>query len=249
MPRGPAALPDAPEPPAPPGPVQSKSPDFSQELTWKPGTGGPSVRLYPPEVTEGTDGSTKPPTKAPEVFENDKPAPKVDFGKPEVPVVDKGKKASPFPVGIAQFGQVNDRFAGGLRPSLDDGLDWLRDSGYKAVIYLRAPGDADEADRKQVERRGMKFFSLEVSPQALNKKLVDDFFALVGEQGNQPLFVYDSDGSRAGAMWYLHFRVAQMASDAEARKQAHVLGLRHEREGMQRDMWEAAQKYLSDNQD
>jgi protein tyrosine phosphatase (PTP) superfamily phosphohydrolase (DUF442 family) len=244
LPRGPAPLGE----PPPPGPVQSKSLDFSQDLTWKPGdssssSNGPSVRLYPPEVSEGTDDSKKVPTKPPEVFENDKPAPKV-----EVPVVDKPRveayKPNPFPVGIPQFGQVSDNYAGGLRPSLDDGLDWLRDNGYKAVIFLRAPGETDTADKKQVERRGMKFYSLEVSPQALTRKLVDDFSAAVGEQANQPVFAYDTDGSRVGALWYLHFRIAQKASDETARKQARVLGLHEDRAGASREMWEAVQKFL-----
>jgi protein tyrosine phosphatase (PTP) superfamily phosphohydrolase (DUF442 family) len=244
VPQGPAPFAE----PPPPGPVQSKSPDFSQDLTWKPGGTGPSVRLYPPEVSESTDDSKKTPIKPPEVFENDKPAPKVDFGKPEVPVVDKPKveayKPNPFPVGIPQFGQVSDNYASGLRPSLDDGLDWLRDNGYKAVIFIRAPGETDTADKKQVERRGMKFYSLEVSPQALTRKLVDDFSAVVGDPANQPVFAYDTDGSRVGALWYLHFRIAQKASDETARKQARVLGLHEDRAGASREMWEAVQRVL-----
>jgi protein tyrosine phosphatase (PTP) superfamily phosphohydrolase (DUF442 family) len=238
LPAGPTTLPDGPTPP-PPGPVQSRSPDFSKDLAWKPDN-GPSVRLYPPEVSEGTDGSRKPQTREPEVFENDKPAPKL-----QVPGADKGKvdayKPSPFPVGIPNFGQVNDHFAGGRRPSLDDGLDWLRDSGYKAVIYLRAPGENDAADRKQVERRGMKFYSLEISPEALNKKLVEDFIAIVSDQANQPVFAYDTDGERSGAMWFLHFRIGQKAGDENSRRQARVLGLRE-----QGAMWDAAQKYANE---
>ena len=253
MPRGPVT---DPPPPGPPGAaIQSKTQDFSKEdLAWKPGT-APSVRLYPPEVDETPD-TKKTPAKAPEVFENDKAAPKVDVGRPEVPVVDapappkvETRKTNPFPVGIPQFGQVSDNFAAGLRPSLDDGLDWLRDNGYKVVIHLRAPGEADSADRKQVELRNMKFFSLEVSPQTLNKITVDDFIALVGEQNNQPLFVYDADGSRAGSLWYLYFRVGQKAADDEARRQARVLGLREDRDGAHREMWSAARQFLAEKQD
>ena len=239
LPAGPTQLPDGPTPP-PPGPVQSRSQDFSQDLAWKPGN-GPSARLYPPEVSEGSGDSKKTQTREPEVFENDKPAPKL-----QIPGADKAKvdvyKPSPFPVGIPNFGQVSDNFAGGRRPSLDDGLDWLRDSGYKAIIYLRAPGEADAADRKQVERRGMKFYSLEVSPESLNRKLVEDFIALVSEQAHQPVFVYDTDGARAGPMWYLHFRIGQKAGDEKSRQQARVLGLREDG-----PMWEAAVKYSLEN--
>src|SRR5438132_10646742 len=59
LPKGAAPLPEPPIPPAP-VPTQSKSFDPGQLLPdqdWKPG-GGPSVRLYPPEVVE-SDGGTK----------------------------------------------------------------------------------------------------------------------------------------------------------------------------------------------
>jgi protein tyrosine phosphatase (PTP) superfamily phosphohydrolase (DUF442 family) len=90
----------------------------------------------------------------------------------------------------------------------------------------------------------MKFFSLEVSPETLNKKTIDDFIALVSEQNHQPVFVYDSDGARAGTLWYLHFRLGQKAPDDEARRQARVLGLNEDREGTHREMWNAAQKFI-----
>ena len=60
-----------------------------------------------------------------------------------------------------------DRVASGLRPLLDGGLDWLQANGYRTVLHLRQPGEDDTADRKQVEKRGMKYLSMEVSPETL----------------------------------------------------------------------------------
>jgi protein tyrosine phosphatase (PTP) superfamily phosphohydrolase (DUF442 family) len=241
-----------------PPPSQSKS---APETTWQPGPSvGPGVRLAPPEVIEGTQpGPGTPAPKGgvqlypPIVSDNDKPAPpKVEIktqpkSEPKTEPKTEPKPQGGLPVGIPQFALARDQVANGLRPALDDGLDWLQANGYKTVVCLHQPGEPIAADRKQVENRGMKFVALQVSPQTLNQKVIDEFNRLVADSGQLPLFVYDRDGSLAGSLWYLHFRLTQDASDEKARRLAGPLGLRPEAEGLQREMWLAVQKYLSDN--
>jgi protein tyrosine phosphatase (PTP) superfamily phosphohydrolase (DUF442 family) len=235
-------MPDLP-PPAP-VPSQSKSIDpyeAQKNMEWKPGGIAPSVRLYPPEVDDGT-----PPAKAayvpPPEFGGYKQPPKVEENiKPMAPA------SSPLPVGIARFVLVRDHLANGQRPSLDDGLDWLQSQNYSTILCLHLPNVSTQADRKQVEKRGMKFISLEVSPVTLTQKHVDEFNRLVGDSSVLPLFVYDNDGSLAGAMWYLHYRTAELATDETARKHAHPLGLREDAVGTSQQMWQAAQKLLSES--
>ena len=163
------------------------------------------------------------------------------------PVTDS--TAPTLPVGIPQFAMANDKVAGGLRPMLDDGLDWLRSNGYRTVRNIRRPGEDDSADRKQVEKRGMRYLTLEVSPETLTRKKVDEFSRLVSDASNYPLFVYDRDGSLAGALWYLHFRFVDRDTDETARVRAARLGLREDREGTHRAMWLALQKLLSEQAD
>jgi hypothetical protein len=147
-------------------------------------------------------------------------------------------------VGIPQFASVRPRVASGLKPSLE-GLDWLRSNGYRTVLHIRRPGEDDTADRRQVEeRRGMKYVSLELSPQNL-REAIDQFNHLVGEVSCLPLFVYDRDGTLQGFLWYLHFRIVDLASDEEARIRAGRLGLKENQSDEQREMWLAVQKYLS----
>jgi hypothetical protein len=83
-----------------------------------------------------------------------------------------------------------------------------------------------------------------VSPQTLSRDIVDRFNHLVTDAGNQPLFVYDRDGTVAGGLWYLYFRIAEGASDEDARAQAARLGLKPDAEEG-RPMWLAVQNYLS----
>jgi hypothetical protein len=151
-----------------------------------------------------------------------------------------------LPVGIPQFSMPRKRVAAGLRPISVDGLDWLATNGYRTVLHLRRPGQDDSSDRSQFEKRGLRYLSLEVSPETLSREVVERFSQVVDDAGNLPLFVYDKDSILAGGLWYLYFRLTEGAGDEDARARAARLGLRPEQEGEGRRMWLAVQKYLSE---
>jgi protein tyrosine phosphatase (PTP) superfamily phosphohydrolase (DUF442 family) len=151
-----------------------------------------------------------------------------------------------MPVGIPQFSSVTDRVATGLRPSLDDGLDWLQTNGYRTLLHLRSPGETSGEDRQQVERRNMQYLSLEISPQAVSRDTVDAFSRVVMNAEYRPLFVYDRDGSLTGGLWYLHFRLAEQLPDEQARSRAASLGFRPDRDAAHQQMWLAIQKYVGE---
>lgn len=220
-------------PPAPPNTsgivAPAPEPIARVEHRWQPADNG--IHLGAPEPIAGAAAKA-----SPRLYPPDKTA--------EPPI---NKSATGLPVGIPQFATALDGVTNGLRPSLDDGLDWLAAHGYRTVAQIRAPGDNDATDRKQVEKRGLRYVSIEVSPQTLTKAVVQEFSRLVRDKAAQPMFVYDRDGALAGALWYLHFRTTEQFPDDVARIRAGALGLRENRDGPQRDMWLAAQKYLSEN--
>jgi hypothetical protein len=150
-----------------------------------------------------------------------------------------------MPVGIPQFAPVKKGVDSGLRPTRLDGLDWLKENGYRMALYIHRPGESDSVDRKLFEgKHGMKFASLAVSPETLNLDVVEQFNRLVVDPANQPLFVYDKDATLAGALWYLHFRMVDRQSDEEARTNAARLGLRDDPSPESRELWLAIQKVL-----
>jgi hypothetical protein len=170
-----------------------------------------------------------------------RPLPKVqDNGKEE-----KQADQTPlFPVGIPQFALARDGIAVGLKPSID-GLDWLKEAKYRTVLHLVQPGTDDSADRKQVEKRGLIFLSLEVSPAGLSQKTLDEFSRALGDTKGQPLFIYDNDGMLAGGLWYLHFRTVEKDSDEASRIKAGRLGLKDDPQGDHKAMWAAIKTFLS----
>jgi protein tyrosine phosphatase (PTP) superfamily phosphohydrolase (DUF442 family) len=173
---------------------------------------------------------------------NDAAAPQT----PEPPPARDDRSASPdLPVDIPQFATVKTDIASGQEPSAD-GIAWLKRHGYRGVLYVRASGADDAAARKQYEQAGLRYRSLELSPQKLTKEIVDQFNRFVADNDNRPLFVYDKDGSLAGALWYLHFRLVDGATPEKAREEAERLGFKPERGEAYVQMWLAVQKLLNE---
>jgi protein tyrosine phosphatase (PTP) superfamily phosphohydrolase (DUF442 family) len=215
-------------------------PSAPADLSWQPADTNPppSVRLRPPEPVASIKPNEGTRLYPPEVSEKVTPAPRK-------PSVTEDRSPPPaLPVGIPQFAVVKEKVATGRRPLLDDGLDWLQANGYRTVLYVRRPGEDDSPDRKEVEKRGLKYLTLEVSAQTLTQKRVEEFSRIARDAGGYPLFVYDRDGSLAGGLWYLHFRTAEGAGDEPARVRAAALGLREDRDS-HREMWVAIRQLLN----
>jgi protein tyrosine phosphatase (PTP) superfamily phosphohydrolase (DUF442 family) len=221
----PPTSPNVPPAPTPVTPEVRYGPSAAlpQQADWR-APSRPDVRLSVPET------STAEPPRAPEPAAPTTPA-------------DPAAPSPALPVGIPQFAQAKDRVASGLRPLLD-GMDWLQTNGYRTVLHVRPPGEDDSSDRRLAERRGLRYLTLEVSPQTLSRALVDSFQRIVNDTTAHPLFVYDRDGMLAGGLWYLAFR-AEGATDEEARQKAARLGLKDDAAGEHQTMWLAIQKVLS----
>jgi protein tyrosine phosphatase (PTP) superfamily phosphohydrolase (DUF442 family) len=209
--------------PAQPAPSISKSPPVDptprrNDTQWQPGDGRePPLKerpnLGPPEIEK----ENRLPEDAPA-----KKKPGVQIGFPAIP----------------QFAVAQENVFAGLRPPLD-GLDWLQSRGVKTVVHVRLAGEDDSTDRKEVEARGMRYIALEVSPQTLTREKADEFIREIRAGARTGIFVYDKDGSLAGAMWYLYQRMGESNNDDVAQLNA--------RDGQHRDMWQAAQWVANEN--
>jgi protein tyrosine phosphatase (PTP) superfamily phosphohydrolase (DUF442 family) len=200
----------------PPTTTQGYPPGVVQDPTWQPSQpSAPSVRLQAPET--------------------DPDAPPVRLNPPETkePPSVKGpptvKEDDGTTLDIPQFAVARSKVANGLKP-FADGIAWLKARGYRTVLQIRAPGEDDTAARRLFEKEGLRYESIEVSPKTLTRDLVDRFNKLVTDDARLPLFVYDRDGSLAGALWYLHYRIAVGMDDDKARDEAARLGFKPETE-------------------
>jgi protein tyrosine phosphatase (PTP) superfamily phosphohydrolase (DUF442 family) len=184
------------------------------------------LQLLPPQTVEPPAASIPPAT------------PPTPPARDDTPVL---------PADIPNFAMARPRVASGLQP-LPDGVTWLQSHGYKTALYVRLPGEDDNAARRVFEKFGLHYLSLEVSPRTLNKAVVDQFIRIVTDEANLPLFVYDRDGSLAGGLWYLYYRFGEKLDDSRARAEAARLGFNQNRDDSHRDMWIAIQGYLAAQQ-
>jgi protein tyrosine phosphatase (PTP) superfamily phosphohydrolase (DUF442 family) len=243
-PSGPILLPPAGVPTAP---VQSPPPMIPSV--------GPAGGQFPPPVIPTPPGTSsfKP---APEVLFPD-PLPAGPSSRISSPPIDQGLAVAQSPAkptetveppiaaakmtGLLSFRELRDGLASGRKPTLD-GIASLKQASYRTVIYLHPAGTDVSAIRELVEKRGLAFVGIETTPEKLTKAL-EAFNAAIADR-TRPAYVFDEDGVRAGAMWYLYFR-SQSHNDDAARVMAKSLGLSDEgEEGKAFEL--AIQKYLSE---
>ncbi len=203
----------------------------------------PNVRLAPPE----TVAQQQPRSQPGEVAKLEPPlavSPAASIPSGSAPLVKNDPQSTPpLPVDIPQFVLVRSRVANGQQP-FPDGVAWLQSAGYRTVLHLRLPGEADTAAQRIFEKRGLRYISLEVGPRSLTKDVVEQFNRIIADEPNQPLFVFDRDSSLAGALWYLHFRTVAGMSDDQARIEVAHIGFRNDQDDNSRTMWIAVQNYL-----
>ncbi|MGL4555047.1 MAG: fused DSP-PTPase phosphatase/NAD kinase-like protein [Gemmataceae bacterium] len=213
----------------------------------------------PPPVTQTprppvmAEGQPPEPPRAPETAER----PKVEVGPPRVkaeskPVPEAAPKAdasipkpddeTPPAIDLPGFTAALPGVTSGLQP-FPDGQDWLARKGYKTVLHLRGALDDTSAAKRQFEKKGINYVSIQVSPATLTRESADEFIRVVTDAKGHPLFVYDKEGSAAGAMWFLYYKLHLKADDDKARAEAARLGFRADDEE-HKTMWVAVQALL-----
>jgi protein tyrosine phosphatase (PTP) superfamily phosphohydrolase (DUF442 family) len=247
----PGRLAPAPLPPAPPGVAEGVAPStfvpspppaetvppppatIERPMPTTPEATTPSVQLGVP-VPRRTESA-----RAPDDASKDPPA-----ALPNKPPKVEEDREPPQPTDVPGYILARPNVATGLKP-FPDGISWLRDRGYKAVLHLRAPGEDNAAARRQFETKKLKYLSLEVSSTTLTKAVYEQFVADVVATANHPLYVYDQNGSTVSALWYLYFRVKMDLDDEKALAEIKRIGLKLDDDDDHKKAWIAAQALLA----
>ncbi len=256
-----------------PPPVPTSPPNFSGYGIFPPPNGiAPAEATFPSMPPGSPDsnslrfpspnsGSTTEPPLAPKRRMSEPEKPQSGSEKPDVnnvpadlrepgegtktPRIPKTETdlSSGMPVGIPGFWQYNGKISLGLKPDTD-GLDWLRDKNDRSVLHLRRKGSDDSSHKQLIEKRGLKYASMEISAATLTKDQAEEFSRHVNESANQPIFIYDEDGSLTGAMWYLYLRISEKMPAELAKTKAERVGLRVAGDAEQKALWAAIQTIL-----
>lgn len=209
---------------------------------------GPGLGMNPPPIGASGPGlGMAPPPPAP-VTANKVPVPStIILGPPETtPTPTQTRSAgsaSSFPVDIPGYAVLADKIAGGQQP-FPDGINWLKEAGFSTVIQLRQPSEDISACRQLVERQNMTYKSLEVSAQSLDATLLAALDRDIQAANGRPVFLFDRDGTRTGAIWIAYATRYLTLSETQAREQAARLGYRRENAD---PAWEQAISRLSNS--
>ncbi len=245
LPAGPSNIPPAGVPVTPPSggsvfppPGSSLPPPDLSVPAPAPGNGGrPSPELILPDPLPG--GTSRSSYAAPANTAILGPPVKPPAGSTPEPPVASTPTSAATTAGLPGFARIEDGIATGRRPALD-GFDSLKRQGYRHVVYLHAAGTDASATREVAEGRGLTFTAIETTPE----KIAEAYDTFKKAIADKPVYVFDDDGLRTGAMWYLYFRLVDLESADVGKIRARALGLKEEGDEAQA-FWIAMQKFLA----
>ena len=139
--------------------------------------------------------------------------------------------------GISRFVAVDLRLAAGSVPSTA-GLDWLSEKGYRTLVDLRESSETDLIFIAAVAKRGLRYITLPISLKTIDRAHVARFNLELAMGEARPLYFFDSDGTRAGVLWYIRRIAIDRLNNEIARREAANLGLNSA------EYWSAARNYL-----
>jgi len=181
-----------------------------------------------PPVAPAAGPATKPgddTKKTPEV-KRETPAPpasELDLTSATIPAPEPSPSASVGP-GIARFVAVDVKLAGGSVPT-GAGLNWLVEKGYRTVLDLRESSEVPSSFIAEVTNHGLRYVALPIGLKSIDRDHLTRFNFEIAAGEARPLFFFDSDGTRAGALWYIRRITNDHVDRQMARREAEELGL------------------------
>jgi protein tyrosine phosphatase (PTP) superfamily phosphohydrolase (DUF442 family) len=146
-----------------------------------------------------------------------------------------GINAAPIP----RFTALDGRLSGGALPP-NAGLDWLVEKGYKTILDLREPSERQPSFIAEVTNRGLRYVALPISVKTVDTDHLAHFHLELAMADARPLYFFDTEGTRAGVLWYIRRLTLDKVDPQIASREAEELGLSKEN----KEFWQAAQGFL-----
>jgi hypothetical protein len=140
--------------------------------------------------------------------------------------------------GIKRLVAVEMKLAAGSAPTRE-GLDWLAEKGYKTLLDLRESAEIESSFIADVDSRGMRYVALPMNVNKLDADHVARFNFELSTAQARPLYFFDADGTRPGALWYVRRVIQDNFNPQLARREAEDIGLTDQA------FWVAAKDYVN----
>ena len=143
---------------------------------------------------------------------------------PDPPPAPAIEPASNDALGITRFVVVDLELAGGSAPSTV-GLGWLAGKGYKTLLDLRDTSEINSTFIGEAAKRGLRYISFPTDLDKLDREHIERFSAELALNDARPLYFFDDDGGRAGAMWFIRRVLTDKVGWEVAHREAAEIGL------------------------
>jgi len=176
-----------------------------------------------------------------EILLPDEPSPKPGSPLIAPPAADSGTGLPNFALALESG---TERIYAGRKPAIE-GLDWLQKQKFRTVVYLHTPNQDIKPTRDLVEKRGMQFIGIPMSPGNFGEAM-RTLSPILKARMNRSMYVFDDDGVRTGSAFYWYFRTSESLSNDQARARATALGLRDSTDSTEQKLyWLAIQNLLA----
>lgn len=142
---------------------------------------------------------------------------------------------------IRNFLRVNEQICTGGQPTLEQ-LAELKAQGVRAVLNLRRPGEKQThltggetlpydaaAEAARAKELDLGYFNIPVDPEAPTDAQVEEFFKILDDPDNRPLFIHCGSANRVGAFWMIRRVLVDEWSLTDAEAEAKRIGLTNEK--------------------
>lgn len=143
---------------------------------------------------------------------------------PDPPPAPAIEPASNDALGITRFVVVDLELAGGSAPSTV-GLGWLSGKGYKTLLDLRDSSEINPTFIGEAAKRGLRYIAFPTDLEKLDREHIERFSAELALNDARPLYFFDDDGGRAGAMWFIRRVLTDKVGWEVAHREATEIGL------------------------
>lgn len=129
------------------------------------------------------------------------------------------------PPGLSAFASVEPGLALGTTPTPET-LRWLADHGYKTILDLRDGPEPRDMLIASAARAGLRYVALPISLDSWDGQTLNRFDLEIRLEDARPLYVFDGDGSRAGAVWLVRRVTRDQAAIDQAEQELAEAGLK-----------------------
>ncbi len=147
------------------------------------------------------------------------------------------------PLDIPGYALINNSMAMGLLP-YPDGVEWLVKEKFKSALFIYSSNQETKAIVSLFEKRGMKLNLLLLEESNLSAERLNIEFLKLQNTNEQPIYVFDLDGSIAASFWYVYYGKSGNKSEAEILDQFTKLGLDPSKSEQSKAIFKAAKKMV-----